>query len=330
MTPRPAAPRSRGASCPARSSGISPFPSSMTMRCRSRSNVLQQRRQQRQQRAVDEDDLVVGVVDDVRQLLGKEADVQRVQHPPGARRGEVQLEVAGGVPGERRHPAVGGDLQVVEHAAEPARALGPVAVGDPLAPGRRRRRHRLVREVLLGPVEQVRDGQRDVLHRALHAARVPAGPPVASCRGSDPQRRRGRASGQRRRSERRRPADGCRRQSRTAPVVGAADPGRLRRADHLHERRQRGVGELGQHQARRVSCCCRRASATSCSSWPAASRRSWYVVIGTVRIAARLRRLPPDRPGLPRPRCRGSPATSASRRRHSTSTTATSPRPRSG
>ena len=127
----------------------------------------QQRRQEREQRAVDEDHLVVGVVDDVRELLGEQADVQRVQHPAGARRGEVQLEVAGGVPGERRHPTVGGDPERVEHAAETAcgSAQSPYVTRS----RRRRRASRLVREVLLRPVEEVGDRQRDVLHRALHA-----------------------------------------------------------------------------------------------------------------------------------------------------------------
>ncbi len=45
-----------------------------------------ERGEQSQERLVDEDHLVLGVVDDVRELLGKEPDVERVQHPPGAGR----------------------------------------------------------------------------------------------------------------------------------------------------------------------------------------------------------------------------------------------------
>ncbi len=63
--------------------------------------------EQSEERAVDEDDLVLGVVDDVGELLGEQADVQRVQDPSGAGCGEVQLEVARGVPTERRDAAVG-------------------------------------------------------------------------------------------------------------------------------------------------------------------------------------------------------------------------------
>ena len=118
---------------------MSPLPSSIITRCSDPLERRQQRREQAEQRAVDEDHLVVGVVDDVGELLGEQPDVQRVQHAPGARRGEVQLEVAGRVPRERRHAAVGGDAEVVEHAAEPAGPRRPVAVVRALQPGRRSR-----------------------------------------------------------------------------------------------------------------------------------------------------------------------------------------------
>ena len=66
----------------------------------------QHRPEQRHEGPVHEDDLVLRVVGDVGELLREEADVQRVQHPARARRGEVQLEVARRVPGKGRHPAV--------------------------------------------------------------------------------------------------------------------------------------------------------------------------------------------------------------------------------
>ena len=43
-----------------------------------------------------------------------------------------------------------------------------------LAPAGRRRDDALVAEVLLGPIEEVVDRQRDVLHQALHAGDVSA------------------------------------------------------------------------------------------------------------------------------------------------------------
>ena len=129
----------------------------------------QQRREQTEQRAVDEDHLVVGVVDDVGELLGEQSDVQRVQDAPGARRGEVQLEVAGGVPPERRHAAVGRDAEVVEDPAEPPGPLGPAAVVRALQPGPRRGGDLLVGEELLRSSEQMWNDEWNVLHEALHA-----------------------------------------------------------------------------------------------------------------------------------------------------------------
>ena len=54
--------------------------------------------------AVDEDHAVLRVVDDVDDLLGEQADVQRVQDGAVGRHREVQLEVALVVPGERGNP----------------------------------------------------------------------------------------------------------------------------------------------------------------------------------------------------------------------------------
>ena len=99
-----------------------------------RLEAVDQRPEDLQQRAVDEDDLVLGVVGDVDDVVREQADVERVQDAAAARRGEVELEVAGGVPGERADAAVRGDPERVEHGREPARALGPLAVGDPLDP----------------------------------------------------------------------------------------------------------------------------------------------------------------------------------------------------
>ena len=130
--------------------------------------LLHQRPEQRQQRAVDEDDLVLGVVGDVDQLLGEQPDVERVQDATGARRGQVQLEVAGRVPAERRHPAVGAHAQGVEDGRQPAYPLGPVRDRRRRLAGRARGDDRLVPEVLLGPVEDVRQREGAVLHESEH------------------------------------------------------------------------------------------------------------------------------------------------------------------
>ena len=95
-------------------------------------------------RVVEEDHLVLSVVHDVGELVGKQAEVQGVRHPAGARWGEVELEVARGVPGEGGHPAVLADAQVVEDTAQAPRPLTPLAVGDVLDAGRRGGDHLLV------------------------------------------------------------------------------------------------------------------------------------------------------------------------------------------
>jgi hypothetical protein len=117
---------------------------------------------------VHEHDLVLGVVRHVDELLGEQPDVERVQDPAGARRGEVELQVAGGVPAERGHPAVVADAQRVEHATEPAGALGPLAVGLAHLARRGDRDDLLVGEEPLSPHVQMRQGQRKVLHEPVH------------------------------------------------------------------------------------------------------------------------------------------------------------------
>ena len=67
---------------------------------------------------------VLGVVDDVGQLLGREPDVERVQHGPHAGDGEIGLEVALVVPAE------GADA-VARLDAEPGQGGGQL-----LGPGR--------------------------------------------------------------------------------------------------------------------------------------------------------------------------------------------------
>jgi hypothetical protein len=81
------------------------------------------------ERAVDEDDAVAGVVDDVDDLLGEQADVQRVQDGAVGGDREVQLEVALRVPAEGRHPVPGLDPEAFEHAAEAVDAIGHLRIG---------------------------------------------------------------------------------------------------------------------------------------------------------------------------------------------------------
>ena len=88
------------------------------------------------ERAVDDDDLVLGVVDDVGELLGEQPDVEGVQDRAHGRHGQVRLEVALVVPAERPHPVARTHPEPPERRRQllgPAGHLGerrrPVAVG---------------------------------------------------------------------------------------------------------------------------------------------------------------------------------------------------------
>ena len=81
---------------------------------------------QGQQVGVDEDHPVLGVVDDVGELVGREPGVEGVQHPPAARHAEVGLEVAVVVPRQRGDRGAALDAEVVEG---PHELLGPAGEG---------------------------------------------------------------------------------------------------------------------------------------------------------------------------------------------------------
>jgi hypothetical protein len=90
--------------------------------------IAQHRRQRRDQVGVDHQELVAGVVDDVRELVGPQADVDRVIAGARQRRGEVDLQVAVVVPAERAHPVATGDAEVAQGGGEPGDPVGPVGV----------------------------------------------------------------------------------------------------------------------------------------------------------------------------------------------------------
>ncbi len=83
--------------------------------------VRQQQGDQGDQRAVDDDHAVGGVVDDPRELLGRQAQVQGVEH--GAHGGDrvVRLDVLGVVPHQGGDPLVAADAEVL---AQGVRQLG--------------------------------------------------------------------------------------------------------------------------------------------------------------------------------------------------------------
>ena len=74
----------------------------ITMTCFDR-HAVAKLLEQRQQALVDDQDAILGVVDDVGELVGVQAQVQRVQHRADRRDRQVRLEVLMPRPGERRH-----------------------------------------------------------------------------------------------------------------------------------------------------------------------------------------------------------------------------------
>ena len=75
------------------------------------------------ERVIDEDHLVLGVVDDVGELLLEQADVERVQDRADTGDREIQLEMALVVPRERPHAIALLDAEPRQCAREPVDAL---------------------------------------------------------------------------------------------------------------------------------------------------------------------------------------------------------------
>ncbi len=117
---------------------------------------------------VDQDRPIVGVPDDVGQLVGGEAGVQGVQDPATARDGQVRLEVPGAVPGQGGDPLAAADAQPVER---PHQLLAPrpdVGVGRAVDPAVGGPRHHLGVGGVAGDVAQ-HEPRRE---RDLHHGRV--------------------------------------------------------------------------------------------------------------------------------------------------------------
>ena len=82
-------------------------------------------------RLVREDDAVLGVIDDVAELLAGEPEIDRVQDRPQGRDGEIELEVPMMIPGAGGDPVAGMDTQApqcVHEADEPGPATSPYVI----------------------------------------------------------------------------------------------------------------------------------------------------------------------------------------------------------
>ena len=124
-------------------------------------------RQQRDQRVVDDHDTDLGVIHDVRELLREEPDVQRVQDRAHRRDGEVRLEVLLGVPLERADAVAGLDAEPLERGRELLGASGDLGERRPSGAVALERDDFAVTVHGAAVPQDHRDGQREILHRAL-------------------------------------------------------------------------------------------------------------------------------------------------------------------
>jgi hypothetical protein len=124
---------------------------------------------QRQERHVEAQHLVFGMVRDPGDLVRVQPRVDGVQHTPRAARAKVDFQVTVAVPGERRHPVGEQQVHAIERVGDLARALGDVTPGVAVDVALHSPGHYLgVAVVALGVVDQRRNQQRLVLHQAEH------------------------------------------------------------------------------------------------------------------------------------------------------------------
>ena len=125
--------------------------------------------QHRQEGQVGEDDPVFGVIDDVAELVGEEARVERMAHRPDAHDRVPGLHVPAGVPGQGRDPVAGLHAHGQERVGDAPRPLLQLGIGRPHDRTFHRPRHHFAAAMPLGGVGQEPvDRQRPVLHQPEH------------------------------------------------------------------------------------------------------------------------------------------------------------------
>ena len=88
----------------------------------------QQRSDQCEQRTINENHFVFGVIHDVGKLLGEQPNVQRVSNSTCARWRKVQLEVSCGIPCKRGNATILRNAQLVQYSTKLTRARSPFAI----------------------------------------------------------------------------------------------------------------------------------------------------------------------------------------------------------
>ena len=126
---------------------------------------------------------ILGMIDDVGDLVGEQARVDGVTDRAHAGDAVVQLEVAMVVPRERGDALAGPDAEsVLQGAGQLLRALAERGIGGPVHRRIRRARHHLDRAVALGRmVDDRRDQKRPVHDQTAHVRLRTRQPAVRRC-----------------------------------------------------------------------------------------------------------------------------------------------------
>jgi hypothetical protein len=122
----------------------------------------------REKRLVDEDDAVVGVGDDVRQIVRGEPQIQRMQHSTRARDREVEFQVLVRIPAERAHALAALDAYFQQRMSQPVRPGIIVAVTIAVGAALDARGDLFVRKKPPCALEEMLQGQRIVHHQPVH------------------------------------------------------------------------------------------------------------------------------------------------------------------
>ena len=126
--------------------------------------------QQRYEGEVDEDVRILGVVDDVDELLGEQARIDGVQDGAHARHAVVELEMPVAVPRHGADAIARVDAERGERVGDPLRARLGVTIGVAVNRSFDRARHDLgVAVIQRRVIDDRRDQQRPVHHQSQHA-----------------------------------------------------------------------------------------------------------------------------------------------------------------
>ena len=118
---------------------------------------------------VEEQHPILGVVDDVDDLIGEQPRVHRMKHGAGPRDAVEEFQMPVSVPRQRADPVAAPDSKPAQEIGEPPGALLACAVAiavDRALDGARD--HRAVAVILRRVADQRRDHERDLLHEAVH------------------------------------------------------------------------------------------------------------------------------------------------------------------